>query len=162
MPEYKLDERLNVYREINAPPESTYIGLGWDENPESKRRHYRRYYTQELENVVEIMPKPSPFTSFNIMRGQSRGAKQKWWPFGAAAKQDDSGEVTNEQVVGKFKGIVTVQSEEDQKKYMQEKLQLVESLKEKLDELSKKRTGNELILDLNKLETSEGRAKFEL
>jgi hypothetical protein len=70
--------------------------------------------------------------------------------------------VTNEQVVGKFKGIVMVQSEEDQKKYIQEKLQLFESLKEKLDELSKKRTGKELILDLDKLETSEGRGKFEL
>lgn len=64
--------------------------------------------------------------------------------------------------MGKFKGIVMVQSEEDQKKYMQEKLQLFESLKEKLDELSKKRTGKELILDLDKLETSEGRGKFEL
>ena len=33
-PTYKLDERLNVYRETNLPPDSIYIGLGWDENPE--------------------------------------------------------------------------------------------------------------------------------
>jgi hypothetical protein len=32
------------------------------------------------------MPRPSPFTSFDIMRGQSRGAKANWWPFKAAAK----------------------------------------------------------------------------
>lgn len=33
MPEYKLDERLNVHREVNPPPESLYMGLGWDETP---------------------------------------------------------------------------------------------------------------------------------
>ena len=45
MPEYKLDERLNVYREINVPPETMYLGLGWDDKPEAKKRHYRRFYT---------------------------------------------------------------------------------------------------------------------
>lgn len=64
MPEYKLDERLNVQREVNAPPASMYIGLGWDPTPESKKRHYRRYYAQELETVKEVMPVASPFASF--------------------------------------------------------------------------------------------------
>jgi hypothetical protein len=86
MPEYQLDPRLGVHREINIPPESAYLGLGWDDGPDTKRRHYRRYYNKELENVIEIMPRPSPFTSFDIMRGQSRGAKANWWPFKAAAK----------------------------------------------------------------------------
>lgn len=45
MPEYKLDARLNVNREVNNPPETMYMGLGWDPEPESKKRHYRRYYT---------------------------------------------------------------------------------------------------------------------
>ena len=86
MPEYKLDERLNVYREINVPPETMYLGLGWDDKPETKKRHYRRFYTQELETVKEVMPVVSPFASFDIMRGQSRGASQTWWPFGSAPK----------------------------------------------------------------------------
>jgi hypothetical protein len=34
MPTYYLDPRLNVYRENPSPPESLFIGLGWDENPE--------------------------------------------------------------------------------------------------------------------------------
>jgi hypothetical protein len=34
MPTYFLDTRLNVYRESPPPPESLFIGLGWDENPE--------------------------------------------------------------------------------------------------------------------------------
>jgi len=33
-PTYFLDTRLNVYRENPPPPESLFIGLGWDENPE--------------------------------------------------------------------------------------------------------------------------------
>jgi hypothetical protein len=43
------------------PPESLYIGLGWDEHNESKTKHYRKYYPNELENVKEVMPVPSPF-----------------------------------------------------------------------------------------------------
>jgi hypothetical protein len=61
MPSYKLDERLNVYREAKLPPDTIYIGLGWDEAPEDKRRHYRRFFPDELENVREILPVASPF-----------------------------------------------------------------------------------------------------
>jgi hypothetical protein len=111
MPQYKKDEKLNLFREINVPPDSMFMGLGWDENPEQKKRHYRRYFPNELETVKEVMPVESPFSSYNIMRGQSRGASKSWWPFGAQQKQDESGEVTDESVVGKFKGVVTVQSE---------------------------------------------------
>lgn len=59
-PTYRLDELLNVMREITKPPESLYIGLGYDETPEDKKRHYRRYYSDELENVKELMGE-SPF-----------------------------------------------------------------------------------------------------
>ena len=43
MPKYKMDERLKVDREYGAPPKTLYIGLGWDENAETKRKHYRQY-----------------------------------------------------------------------------------------------------------------------
>jgi hypothetical protein len=29
--------------------------LGWDEDRETKRKHYRRFYPDELENITEIM-----------------------------------------------------------------------------------------------------------
>lgn len=32
MPMYETDRRLKVDREVNAPSESLYIGLGWDED----------------------------------------------------------------------------------------------------------------------------------
>jgi hypothetical protein len=44
------------------------------------------------------------------MKGQSRGASKGWWPFGGH-REDESGAVSTEQVVGKFKGIVTVESD---------------------------------------------------
>ena len=56
MPQYELDKRLMVYREVNPPPDSLFMGLGWDEDDQTKRKHYRRYYPDELENIKEVMP----------------------------------------------------------------------------------------------------------
>jgi len=33
MPQYEFDDTLKGYREINKPPESMFIGIGWDEFP---------------------------------------------------------------------------------------------------------------------------------
>jgi hypothetical protein len=33
MPQYEFDETLKTYREVNQPPESMFIGIGWDEFP---------------------------------------------------------------------------------------------------------------------------------
>jgi hypothetical protein len=76
MPKYELDKRLQVYKEVSAPPDELFIGLGWDENKETKRKHYRQYYNDELENNKDIFPKQSPFSSFDIKRGQSRGLQK--------------------------------------------------------------------------------------
>lgn len=57
---------------------------------------------------------------------------------------------------------MTVQSEEDQKQYMVTKMELVMNLKDRLNKLSLKRTKKELEFRLDKLETSEGRGKFEV
>jgi hypothetical protein len=81
------------------------MGLGWDENPEQKRKHYRRFYNSELENVKEVMPIPTPFATYDLKRGQSRGASKSLFSF---AKTDESGAASDEQVVGRFKGVVTV------------------------------------------------------
>lgn len=51
MPVYQHDEILDVDREVNKPPESAFIGLGWDEDANTKRRHYRRFFPDELENM---------------------------------------------------------------------------------------------------------------
>lgn len=44
MARYHEDERLKVQRETKIPPDTLFIGLGWDETPTSNTRHYRRFY----------------------------------------------------------------------------------------------------------------------
>jgi hypothetical protein len=59
--------------------------------------------------------------------------------------------------VGKFKGIVTVQSENDKIAYLERKADLIHTLKTKLNTLSIKKTGKPVELKLEKLDTLEGR-----
>ena len=33
-----------------------FLPLGWDEDRETKRKHYRQYFNDELELVKEIFP----------------------------------------------------------------------------------------------------------
>ena len=69
MPKYERDAILECDREINKPPESQYIGLGWDENKETERKHYRRFFNDELENVKDVLGIGSPFNTYTITRG---------------------------------------------------------------------------------------------
>ena len=68
-PKYEEDKRLKVDRESQIPPETLFMGLGWDEDRNTNRKHYRRFYPKELESVTELMPKPTPFETYNLMRG---------------------------------------------------------------------------------------------
>jgi hypothetical protein len=92
MPKYKKDERLNVDREFEMPPKSMFIGLGWDEDATTKKKHYRQYYDDELEFVTEIFPSPSPFNSYNIYHGVAKGDNEKPRLFSnlVNVKEDDS------------------------------------------------------------------------
>lgn len=156
-----MDELLMVHREKNIPPDSLYIGLGYDDNPEDKRRHYRRYYADELENIKELMPNPSPFETFLLKRGQTRGASKSWWPL-SKSKEDDSGAVNTEQIVGKFKCLIDIESEKEKKKHIEEKDQKLHELKIKLNMLSLKKTKKPIEFNLEKLEKMESKMKFKL
>ena len=99
-PRYEFDNRLKVKREAKPkPPATIYYEVGHDkEAPESEEqvnKHYRRFYTDELENVKEIFPK-KPFHTADVIKGQSRGLSKSWFSWGALAKKsDDSGQVSN-------------------------------------------------------------------
>ena len=74
MPKYKKDARLGIDKEYNIPPAELYIPLGWDEDATTKRKHYRHYEPDELENSADVFPNgPSPFHSYNVIKGQTRG-----------------------------------------------------------------------------------------
>ena len=84
--------------EERQPDMHLFEELGWDRdlaNPQEK--HYRKFYTTELEKTPEIMSKPSDFECYDILRGQTRGAGKsifsKFKKFFKDSKKDkDSGE----------------------------------------------------------------------
>ena len=139
-----------------------YIGLGWDEDATTKRKHYRRFYPDELENVKEVLAIASPFQTYDIKRGQSRGAKA-----GLLAslfnevKEDESGQVSTEEIMGKFKAVIEVEVKEEKEQYFQEKEELFRAMQESLRKLAESRGINNFSLDLDKLETIEGREELE-
>ena len=49
MPEYAMDQRLKVMREVNPPSDKIFIGLGYDDDETTKRKHYRQFHPDELE-----------------------------------------------------------------------------------------------------------------
>ena len=61
MPQYTHDDILDVDKEVEKPPESAFIGLGWDVDRETKRKHYRRFFPDELENIKGDLELISPF-----------------------------------------------------------------------------------------------------
>lgn len=84
--------------------------------------HYRKFYEDELENNKALFPDPDePFIKIPIKRGQSRGLTKSWFSFFTPDKVDESGEVTNEKVVGFFKGRIKVANSEETKVFMDEK-----------------------------------------
>lgn len=111
-PIYKLDERLKVQVETVEPPANLFEGVGWDRIPnETHERHYRRFYTTELENCKELMSNPSDFNQYSLTKGQVRGASSSLLKglFSSSKKVDsESGEVSTSEKVGLFKGLITV------------------------------------------------------
>lgn len=65
-------------------------------------------------------------------------------------------------MVGKFKGIVTVQTEKDKEDYAQRKGDLLAKLKTKLNTLSKNKLGKPFKMEMDMLDTLEGRNALEL
>jgi hypothetical protein len=79
MPQYKHDDEMAIDREVDPPSDKIFLGMGWDENKDTNRKHYRRFYVGNLEDTKEVLPVPSPFNQYDLKRGQTRGAKKGLW-----------------------------------------------------------------------------------
>jgi hypothetical protein len=100
-------------------PESLFIPLGWDKTSESQTKHYRKYFTDELENVKSIFSRKSPFDTYEIVRGISKGSKKIGGLFSFKRKRknlDDKNELNTENV-GIFKAVIEIESIENKQKY---------------------------------------------
>jgi len=74
------------------------------------KKHYRTFFDDELENNEAIFTR-MPFFSYDVMRGQSRGAKKSSW-FGSDPT-DESGQVSTLTKCGYFKGSIDITNLKD-------------------------------------------------
>lgn len=163
LPKYKQDQRLKVDREVDPPPAAVYVGLGWDEDRHTHRKHYRQFYPDELENIKDIFPQKSPFNSLELKKGQSRGLSKGFFSsLLRTSKKDASGQDSTEKVVGYFKGIVEVESREDKHAYAERKKELLAELVDKLKGISMKRTGREIVVDSEALGDAMARKRLDV
>lgn len=96
-----------------------------------------------------------PFHSVNVKRGQSRGLTKSWFSLFTPPKTDESGQVTNEKTVGRFKGRITVQNEEEKKSYETTKNTKIQQIIKLMLEIHTKMFSKPLLFTLDMLETSE-------
>jgi hypothetical protein len=64
MPRYEFDSKMQVDREVEMPDKNIFLGMGWNKLKTDNRKHYRRFYPQELEKEKDLLPKESPFNTY--------------------------------------------------------------------------------------------------
>ena len=109
-PQFEEDDRLRRKVEVNKPDDKIYMPIGYNREPDDGLKHYRHFVNEELENTEYIGK--SPFNIYEIMRGQSRGLDGL---LDHVDKFDELGQKTNSRCVGKFKGVIRVVDEEEEK-----------------------------------------------
>jgi len=102
-----------------------------------------------------------PFLRYDVVRGQSRGLNKGFFSFFSRPKTDESGEITNKKSVGFFKGRVTVENKEDKDEMHVIKLARNKIIIELIDNMHQKKFGAPLDFQMKKLESFEGRQKFQ-
>lgn len=167
MPQYVKDERLKVYREVASPPESLYMPIGYDgavtdQKPTAGKRHYRKFYMDELENNREIFKK-SVFYEAPVMRGQPRGIAQGFLAtiFRSSSNLDGSSQLMTMKQVGRFKGHIVISNDEEKKREKEAMTAKSDQLFGMLDTLHLKVHGKKLSLTRKDLESSENKHKLK-
>lgn len=159
LPKYSLDERLSIQREVNPPPPSIFIGLGFNNVPEDKKKHYRRYYPDELENVKEVIPK-LPFTEIKVVRGQQRGVSKGFFSFFSKPEKDNTGQISTIKTVGKFKGIIKVYNKDEDDNNKAQRKARYELIVKLIRDIYQKKKSEVMAYDFSLIESMEGRNKF--
>jgi hypothetical protein len=77
-------------------------------------------------------------------------------------REDESGQVSTNQIMGIFKAVVEVEIKEEKAQYLEHKQQLFEDLIDALTKLAKAKEVKNFKLNLDKLETLEGREELEI
>jgi len=79
-----------------------------------------------------------------------------------SVKTDASGVATDEKMVGRFKAVIEVEAKDEKKAYFERKHELIDELVVHLRELANNRNIKDFDLDLESLESMEGRMAMRL
>ena len=101
------------------------------------KKHYRTFFDDELENNKQIF-KRMPFYSFDVMRGQSRGAKKGGWFSFGADQVDESGQASTLTKCGYFKGSIDITNLDDHRQFLEEKEASINKIIALLNQISQK------------------------
>lgn len=85
-----------------------------------------------------------------------------WASLTGAVKQDAAGQTNTEEVMGKFKSVIEVEVKEEKAAYFANKDDLFEKMQDNLHKLAESRGIKNFELDLDKLDTIEGREEIEM
>jgi len=99
-PVTKFHERLKVEVEVDQPASTLFLPVGYNREPKDGKKHYRRFYPDELENIAEVM-QASPFLAEKIFRMEQKDAG--WFGGGSDDSQNNAAVEC-----GTFKGLVKV------------------------------------------------------
>lgn len=111
-------QQNNVYRSNTQKYEdANSLKQEYERKIKITKKHYRKFYRDELENIPSLFPKPV-FTTLDIVRGATRGVRTSFF---SHKKKDASGEFSNQKIVGKFKGLIEVWNSEERKAMRQKK-----------------------------------------
>ena len=100
-----------------------------------------------------------PFYSFDVMRGQSRGAKKGGWFSFGADQVDESGQASTLTKCGYFKGSIDITNLEDHTKYLADKEEAVDKIIKLLNDISKK-VNEPFTFEMDQLDNLEGKNVF--
>lgn len=160
MARYKWDDRLKTFRETAIPPESLYVPIGFDgtvseQNPTNAQRHYRKFYTDELENNKQIFHKRT-FHNIDIINGVAKKkAKGGLFDLGMFGIGDgDSGQM-DQKKVGMFKAHIRVYNDDEAEIESLKRVQSLQNILQLINDINFKKFGKKLEMDLSNITSSE-------
>lgn len=113
--------------EVDPPPKSLFLEIGHDPKPGAGKKHYRRFYPDELEQVLDKDGHPlvnSPFLNAPIYRAKP---KKKQNLLSSLFQSTDESDLIVHQT-GVFKGIVRAFEEDVRDELEQEVIQSLSDL----------------------------------
>ena len=79
--------------------------------------------------MKDVLGIGSPFNTYEITRGQSRGAKAGLFAsIFNEVKEDESGQVDTTEVMGKFKAVIEAEVRKEKEEYLLEKNKLFDDM----------------------------------